>query len=1337
MRKITLWLLFLFASLQLEAQVTAYSFAATTGGVIDPMTGSTQLIGSGADDTASAVTPIGFTFNYAGVNYTQFSTNANALIRLGATAVTTQWTNSAANANTAAPAIMPYWDDLATGSAAGGGKVHYLLTGTAPNRKLIIEWFVTVPRATTGPANARIQCVLEETTNVIQFIYNGVVANATNSGSSIGLATSATVYNTVDVTTNTNSTSTFTTTNTAAIPDGTVYTWTPPSCSAPSGIVASGLTPTSATISWNASSPTPSNGYEYYFSTTNTPPTGAGTPEASTSVNIATLSPNTTYYVWIRSNCGGTYSSWSGVYSFSTPCNPYSIPYSEGFESGYVDQTTVAGCLIQQSVTGTQSWTANSSLTTYNRTPRTGTWNAYLRYGNEDWIFIPISLTGGTSYLVELYARQDGNVTTNSNMAISYGSSATAAAMTNVIVPATGIDTNYKRIWGTFTPSTTGTYYVGIKGFMNGTPWYISLDDILIDVAPPCLDPVNIAVSNITSSSFDLGWTDSTGGNQFDYHYVVQPQGTGAPSTFPAGNYEDGTNFINATDILISGISCTDNLNCGTTGLTSNTAYEVYVAVDCNGNWVGPFNFTTLCSSFTAPFNEPFAVNSMPSCWTPGGATAWEYGSVSGTTPGGFADYGANGVPDFNGAGGTFIGMDGSDNTNGEVSTLLSPFIDISTLTIPRLKYAVFSNNINDAAQNLLEVEVWDGAAWNLVNSVQSNLGTNWVVFTTDLTTLTISGPIQIRYTVTGVSNGGSTFYNDILIDDVTVEETPTTPPSCASNVVGTPDASCGNFNNSITWDAVSGADGYYLTIGTTPGGTDVLNNQDLGNTVMYNFVGTINTTYYFTVVPYNANGSATGCSEVSFSTNVNGCYCVSNPTSVDGQGITNVQIVATDFANTVNTSPVYNDHTATVVDMSQGINNNVQISFDTGFGYDYNIVIWIDANDNYNLEASEIVYTGLAPNTPIVTHDASFVVPASIPLGQHRMRIVATDVLQTPSNPCYNGTWGETADFTVNIVAATCSPATIASSTIVPNCGTSQFTVDIDVTSLGDGTPSITDGTSNWTISGTGVITVGPFAFGSVNLTVLHGSDNSCDFSLGNFTYTTCPPVNDDLCNAIALSIGAPATGTDYTLEGATAETNEPIPACFNGGINGSVWFSFVAPSTNVEVTTDFGGGTLTDDDTEIAVYDATGVNCSDLSTLPAAIDCNQDATAPVNTTYSSYLALSGLTPGTTYYIQVDMWGSATQGSFGIQVNDLLSTNNFDVNKFVAYPNPVKDILTLEYSSDITSVRVVNMLGQEVLAKTMNSTSTQVDMSQLAAGTYLVNVISGNVQKTIKVVKQ
>lgn len=67
--------------------VNLYSFS-TGSGSLDPMSGASTLIGSGQDDAASAVTNIGFSFNYEGTNYTQFSVNSNGGMQLGGTQIT-------------------------------------------------------------------------------------------------------------------------------------------------------------------------------------------------------------------------------------------------------------------------------------------------------------------------------------------------------------------------------------------------------------------------------------------------------------------------------------------------------------------------------------------------------------------------------------------------------------------------------------------------------------------------------------------------------------------------------------------------------------------------------------------------------------------------------------------------------------------------------------------------------------------------------------------------------------------------------------------------------------------------------------------------------------------------------------------------------------------------------------------------------------------------------------------------------------------------------------------------------------------------------------------------
>lgn len=105
---------------------------------------------------------------------------------------------------------------------------------------------------------------------------------------------------------------------------------------------------------------------------------------------------------------------------------------------------------------------------------------------------------------------------------------------------------------------------------------------------------------------------------------------------------------------------------------------------------------------------------------------------------------------------------------------------------------------------------------------------------------------------------------------DVEVTFTPVAPPNCDAALVtplnGATDAP---IDGNITWSAASGGvTGYNLTVGTTPGGNDVLATTDVGNVTAYALGGlTASTTYYVNVVPYNGFGNATGCTEESFTT--------------------------------------------------------------------------------------------------------------------------------------------------------------------------------------------------------------------------------------------------------------------------------------------------------------------------------------------------------------------------------------------------------------------------------------------------------------------------------------
>ena len=209
-----------------------------------------------------------------------------------------------------------------------------------------------------------------------------------------------------------------------------------------------------------------------------------------------------TQYWWqvIPYNEGGDASN-CPVWYFTTKPDPVisSFPYAEGFEVGNTNNTAIYGW-TQASVSGSNEWTANNSLTDYNRSPRTGSWNAFLRWGNSRWMFKPIQLQAGIAYRAIVYARQDGATASDASIKICYGASASAAGMTNEILPSTGIvNGDYQRLEGTFTPSSTGLYYLGILGTINNRPWYISIDDITIEEVP------QIPVCSVNPEFWDFG----------------------------------------------------------------------------------------------------------------------------------------------------------------------------------------------------------------------------------------------------------------------------------------------------------------------------------------------------------------------------------------------------------------------------------------------------------------------------------------------------------------------------------------------------------------------------------------------------------------------------------------------------------------------------------------------------------------------------------------------------------------------------------------------------------------------------------------------------------------
>ena len=110
--------------------------------------------------------------------------------------------------------------------------------------------------------------------------------------------------------------------NTGSISRVEMYYTVGPPCTLPSGLAATGLTSSTADLSWTAVSG--STGYDYVVDQNAGNPSVAGTPTTNTSFTETGLTPSTNYYLHVRNKCSSTSISQWVHEPFTTlpPCEP-------------------------------------------------------------------------------------------------------------------------------------------------------------------------------------------------------------------------------------------------------------------------------------------------------------------------------------------------------------------------------------------------------------------------------------------------------------------------------------------------------------------------------------------------------------------------------------------------------------------------------------------------------------------------------------------------------------------------------------------------------------------------------------------------------------------------------------------------------------------------------------------------------------------------------------------------------------------------------------------------------------------------------------------------------
>ena len=171
----------------------------------------------------------------------------------------------------------------------------------------------------------------------------------------------------------------------------------------------------------------------------------------------------------------------------------------------------------------------------------------------------------------------------------------------------------------------------------------------------------------------------------------------------------------------------------------------------------------------------------------------------------------------------------------------------------------------------------------------------------------------------------------------------------------------------------------------------------------------------------------------------VNHTGCI--PTTTSGCNVDGIKkfilgtIDADDGGNGCNTEPAgspqgYADRTSMSTDLDRSAGNNTHVvqaqqNWDANTNPPYvanaeKISIWIDFNDNLQFEAGEQVLTaGEFPTGGTLTN-FNITIPTNANLGPHVLRARCLDTTSSPgdvNDPCANIAYGETHDYTVNII--------------------------------------------------------------------------------------------------------------------------------------------------------------------------------------------------------------------------------------------------------------------------------------------------------------------------------
>lgn len=586
--------------------------------------------------------------------------------------------------------------------------------------------------------------------------------------------------------------------------------------------------------------------------------------------------------------------------------------------------------------------------------------------------------------------------------------------------------------------------------------------------------------------------------------------------------------------------------------------------------------------------------------------------------------------------------------------------------------------------------------------------------------------------------------------------------PDCP--VVSAPAAGAASqsLTPTITWGAANNATGYKLSVGTTPGATNILNNVDLGNVTTYTFSSGVlspSKRYYYTVNSYSATITNTGCAERNFST---ACAPVSIPYSENFESLTvPAAPVCTVFQNAGlgNNWASYNFATATFGFNAGNTLRYAYNSTNAGNAWFYTVGLALTGGTTYQLtfrsgssntdftEKLKVAYGTSAVNTAMTN------ILADYPDVDH-----ATSSIKTISfTPATTGTYyigfnaysaADQAYLYLDDVAVTLPP------TVAPNCTTVSTPIS------GSTVVSPTPTTFNWATAANASgykVYVGTT---TGDYTVVNGT------SVANTTFSTnLSPFTTYFAKVVPYNVAGDASGcTEFsfttgiycagsgTVDGNTglAITNVTLNTLNNTSAR-AAYTDFTANGTptelrlntsyNVSITNGSTTGYYTDDIAYVWIdynQDGTFSDTTERTTVPVSAITN---TASIAIPTTATLGVTRMrvkytnSAGNNYNTAC---GIATYGEvedYTVEIKETLAVSDVKKSGISAYPNPFTDVLNISDVKGVKSISVNDVSGREVKSL---APSTELNLSNLKTGLYIVNLkMEDGSVKSFKVIKK